>query len=84
MTDAPCSLSSAVIGYSRAWFATDGPNRQIILGQGGELDPRLLRKIAREYEVNRGIIGWKQAADEAATRVSQRRVTYQPTRFAKS
>lgn len=56
----------ATIGYLRAWWSTDGPNRVLIQRANG-MNPTMLRSIAVEYNVNRLILRPDRSAQDAAS-----------------
>lgn len=45
----------ATLSYTRFWFWHDGPLLSVVCANGGRLTPSVLRRIAKEYKVNRGI-----------------------------
>lgn len=54
-------LSTAIVEHHRWWYADDGVKRHMIISNGGEISPRVLRDIARAYSVSRGLFKEREA-----------------------
>ena len=59
------SIYWATILYARLWWNSDGP-RLLSIREFGKMEPKMLRGIAMEYNVNRGIVGADKDKDRAA------------------
>lgn len=55
MTNSADLVFRAIVEHHRWWYADDGVKRHMIVLNGGKIDPRVLRDIARAYSVSRGL-----------------------------